>query len=52
MHREGGMRHFTHPVEGPLQFEQTTLLVASHPECKLVCLMPISSSNPNSEKDK
>ena len=41
LHREGGEREFNHPVEGRLRFLQTTLLVASHPECKLVCLAPI-----------
>lgn len=36
LHREGGEREFNHQ-----RFLQTTLLVASHPECKLVCLTPI-----------
>jgi hypothetical protein len=36
--REGGERKFTHPLRGELHFRQTTLLVASRPEIKLVCL--------------
>jgi transcriptional regulator with XRE-family HTH domain len=40
LHREGGERIFHHPVDGPQHFIQTTLLVASHSECKLVCLAP------------
>lgn len=38
--REGGERHFNHPQRGPLAFHQTTLLVASRPDMKLVCLQP------------
>ncbi len=38
--REGGERAFQHPVDGRLRFLQTTLLVASQQECKLVCLAP------------
>jgi transcriptional regulator with XRE-family HTH domain len=38
LHREGGERRFRHPVEGELQFVQTTLLVALQMEIKLVCL--------------
>lgn len=38
LHREGGEREFNHR-----RFLQTTLLIASHPECKLVCLAPIES---------
>lgn len=41
LHREGGEREFNHPVEGPQRFLQTTLLVASRQECKLVCLAPV-----------
>jgi transcriptional regulator with XRE-family HTH domain len=41
--REGGEREFQHPVDGSLHFLQTTLLVASQQECKLVCLTPQSS---------
>jgi transcriptional regulator with XRE-family HTH domain len=40
LHREGGERTFDHPAEGMLRFLQTTLLVASQQECKLVCLAP------------
>jgi transcriptional regulator with XRE-family HTH domain len=42
LRREGGERAFQHPVYGRTQFRQTTLVVASHPECKLVCLVPES----------
>ncbi len=38
--REGGAREFQHPTDGRLRFLQTTLLVASQLECKLVCLAP------------
>ena len=41
--REGGERSFAHPELGPLRYAQTTLLVATHPDCKLVCLTPIPS---------
>jgi hypothetical protein len=40
LHREGGERRFNHPVNGAQRFVQTTLLVASQQECKLVCLVP------------
>jgi transcriptional regulator with XRE-family HTH domain len=40
LHREGGERLFNHPADGLLRFLQTTLLVASQQECKLVCLAP------------
>lgn len=36
--REGGERRFTHPQRGELHFHQATLLAASRPEIKLVCL--------------
>jgi transcriptional regulator with XRE-family HTH domain len=36
--REGGERKFSHPLRGELHFRQTTLLIASRPEIKLVCL--------------
>ncbi len=38
--REGGEREFQHPQDGRLRCLQTTLLVASQPGCKLVCLAP------------
>jgi transcriptional regulator with XRE-family HTH domain len=41
LHREGGERRFKHPLDGEQLFLQTTLLVASQPECKLVCLAPL-----------
>jgi transcriptional regulator with XRE-family HTH domain len=37
--REGGERTFTHPIEGFLRFQQTTFLLAPHPEVKLVVLV-------------
>jgi transcriptional regulator with XRE-family HTH domain len=40
LYREGGARRFCHPVRGELGFTQTTLLVASQMELKLVCLNP------------
>ncbi len=40
LHREGGERTFNHAASGVLRFLQTTLLVASQQECKLVCLAP------------
>lgn len=42
LNREGGERRFNHPVHGLQCFQQTTLLVALQPECKLVCLAPIN----------
>lgn len=42
LHREGGARSFHHPTLGQLHFLQTTLLVASQQECKLVCLAPVT----------
>jgi transcriptional regulator with XRE-family HTH domain len=38
--REGGERRFRSPAR---RFHQTTLIVASHPEAKLVCLAPIEA---------
>lgn len=39
--REGGERTFQVPLRGLMRFEQSTLVIAAHPECKLVCLVPI-----------
>ena len=39
--RESATRSYIHPVLGPIQFCQTTLLVAERPEAKLVCLVPV-----------
>ena len=39
--REGGERAFHVPSKGLVRYEQTTLIVAAHPEVKLVCLAPI-----------
>ena len=41
LYREGGGRQFNHPLLGELKFTQTTLLVASQQEIKLVCLHPV-----------
>jgi len=38
--REGGERHFLAP---PRRFLQSTLILASHPDTKLVCLTPIET---------
>jgi transcriptional regulator with XRE-family HTH domain len=45
LHREGGERRFNHPLDGAQRFLQTTLLVASQQECKLVCLAPIEGKD-------
>lgn len=37
--REGGERTFNHPADGFLRYEQTTFLLAPHPEVKLVVLV-------------
>ncbi len=39
--REGGERGFRHPQDGRVRFVQSTLLLAAHPDCKLVCLEPL-----------
>lgn len=39
--REGGERAFLVPSRGLLRYEQSTLIVAAHPEVKLVCLAPM-----------
>lgn len=39
--REGGERGFQVPGRGLMRYQQSTLIVASHPECKLVCLEPL-----------
>ena len=41
--REGGERRF---LASPRRFRQTTLILASHPEAKLVCLTPIDGEAP------
>lgn len=38
--REGGARSFAHPQDGPVTYEQITLAPSSHPDCKLVMLVP------------
>ncbi len=44
LHREGGERRFQGHDGGLRRYVQTTLLVASQTECKLVCLAPLPSS--------
>ena len=43
--RDSGARHFQHPILGVLHFMQTTLIVASESDCKLVCLAPLGTVN-------
>lgn len=38
--REGGRRHFVHPEQGELTFDQVTLRMATRRELKLVMLLP------------
>ena len=38
--REGGLRRFRHPSDGLLAYEQITLVPASHPEHRIVVLLP------------
>ncbi|WP_235829376.1 helix-turn-helix transcriptional regulator [Croceicoccus estronivorus] len=42
--REGGLRIFTHPLQGRLEFEQHTLHPADRPDFKLVMLEPCLDS--------
>ncbi|RFO96823.1 XRE family transcriptional regulator [Rhodoferax lacus] len=41
LHREGGERSFQQSDGQIARYQQTTLLVASNTECKLVCLVPL-----------
>jgi transcriptional regulator with XRE-family HTH domain len=45
LNREGGERYFNHPLKGELIYLQTTLIVSSQPDCKLVCLTPLEKNN-------
>lgn len=38
--REGGVREFNHPEQGPLVFQQFTFRLAVRADCKLVMLLP------------
>lgn len=38
--REGGVRTFEHPLDGPLRYDQISLTVAAQPDWKLVLLAP------------
>jgi transcriptional regulator with XRE-family HTH domain len=42
LHREGGERSFQMAPGKTVRYQQTTLLVASKTECKLVCLAPMT----------
>lgn len=42
LHREGGERSFQQASGAVTRYQQTTLLVASNTECKLVCLAPLA----------
>lgn len=42
LEREGGERTFTHPKDGFLRYQQTTLLLARSHDIKLVVLTPLS----------
>ncbi|WP_084582089.1 helix-turn-helix transcriptional regulator [Sphingomonas azotifigens] len=39
--REGGIRTFVHPLDGPLSFSQHTFNAGERPDHKLVALMPV-----------
>ena len=41
-YRSGGVRHFSHPDDGPLRFEQHTFSPSERPDHKLVMLVPIA----------
>jgi transcriptional regulator with XRE-family HTH domain len=38
--REGGLRRFNHPSDGPLSYEQVAFALAGRPDVKLVMLLP------------
>lgn len=43
LNREGGERYFNHPLHGEMEYLQTTLIVSSQPDYKLVCLIPLKN---------
>jgi transcriptional regulator with XRE-family HTH domain len=45
--REGGLRRFHHPEQGPLCFDQHTFSPAERPDYKLVVLTPVAGGSPN-----
>lgn len=45
--REGGLREFRHPASGILRYQQITFRLATRLDCKLVMLLPSSSSPRN-----
>ncbi len=42
--REGGLRRFVHPLDGPRAFEQIAFTLAARPEFKLVMLLPLAAA--------
>ena len=42
--RDGGLRRFHHPEAGPLAFRQVTLVPSTHPDHKLVMLLPAAAA--------
>ena len=42
--REGGLRHFAHPEDGPLAFTQHTLAEAERGDFRLVVLQPVATA--------
>ncbi len=44
--REGGARHFRHPRDGCLAYDQITLVPAAHPDHKIVMLLPSTTTAP------
>jgi transcriptional regulator with XRE-family HTH domain len=46
LHREGGERGFVAAGGTCALYQQTTLLLASQTECKLVCLVPLNQQQP------
>jgi transcriptional regulator with XRE-family HTH domain len=50
--REGGVRQFNHPKDGPLAYEQAAFVLAGRPEFKLVMLLgPTGSSKERPKAD-
>ena len=45
--REGGLRTFRHPQDGLLRYRQVTLVPATHPDHKLVMLLPAPGCDPH-----
>jgi transcriptional regulator with XRE-family HTH domain len=43
--REGGLRHFNHPKDGPRAYEQAAFALAGQPEFKLVMLLGLARTS-------